>query len=247
MKPTHAADRYYAGVLAQFEQVRTTQAAALETGAAWIAEALGADHLLYAFGSGHSHVMAEEVFFRAGGLVRAVPILDPPLMLHEGAQASTQLERTEGYAAHILGSYPMEAGDVFLVASNSGRNAVPIEMTQLARARGVRTIALTNPRQSRTLGSRHSSGRTLVDVADLVIDNGCEIGDACLEMAGMPSRVGPTSTLTGALIVNLLVVRAMELLAERGTPTEIFISSNAGGEDHNRRCLERLGRRLRHI
>lgn len=246
MQP-NAADRYFAALLGQFQTIRSTQAQALETGAAWIAEAIAGDHLLYAFGSGHSHVMAEEIFFRAGGLVRAVPILDPPLMLHGGAQASTQLERREGYAAGVLDRYSVGAGDVVLVVSNSGRNAVPIELALLSQARGARTIAISNPRQSRELGSRHSSGRTLPEVADLVIDNACVIGDACLDLPGMPSKVGPTSTLTGALIVNLMTVRAMELLVERGTPAEIFISSNAGGEAHNQLVLARLAGRLQHL
>src|SRR5205085_8126865 len=121
--------------------------------------------------TGHSHLLAEEIFYRAGGLARACPILDTRLMLHENAIQATYDEREEGYGATILDRYPVAAGDVLVVASNSGRNSVPIDLALEAQRRGLRTVAITNLAHSRAWPSRHNSGKTLAEVADLTLDN----------------------------------------------------------------------------
>ena len=211
------------------------------------AEALAADRWLYAFGTGHSHALAEEVFYRAGGLARAVPILDAKLMLHDNAIEATYLEREEGYAARLLDLYPVAAGDVLIVASNSGRNAVPIEMVLTGRARGMKTIAIVNLAHSNAWPSRHSSGKKLADVADLVIDNCGVIGDARLELPGLPGLVASTSTNTGALIVNLIIAQAVENAIARGVTPEIYISSNTSGDAHNDVLLQKYKSRIRHL
>jgi len=120
----NACERYYAVAREQLEKIFTTQRAAIEQAAAWLGEALANGRWLYAFGTGHSHALAEEIFYRAGGLARGVPILDDLLMLHKEAIEATYLERREGYAAELFRQYPVERGDMLIVASNSGRNAV---------------------------------------------------------------------------------------------------------------------------
>ena len=117
-----ALERYFDIVQQQIAKLRSTQWPAIARAAEWLGEALATDHWLYAFGTGHSHALAEEIFYRAGGLAHAVPILDAKLMLHDNAIEATYLEREEGYAARLLDLYPVAAGDVLIVASNSGRN-----------------------------------------------------------------------------------------------------------------------------
>ena len=143
----------------------------IEKAAQMIATAMQNDKWLYVFGSGHSHMMAEEFFYRAGGLMRVYPIMEPTLMLHEGAIKSTQAERQSGTAKKILDNYPIDLGDVLIVASNSGRNAVPIEMAIEAKKIGVSVVALTSLNHSKAVTSRHSSGKRLFELADIVIDN----------------------------------------------------------------------------
>jgi uncharacterized phosphosugar-binding protein len=242
-----AMDRYFEIVQNQLQQIRATQWTQLAQAADWIATALVHDHWLYAFGTGHSHLLAEEIFFRAGGLVRGVPMLDEKLMLHENAIDATWQERKEGYAEECLSRYPLEAGDVLIVASNSGRNAVPVEMVRGAQQRGLKVIAVTNVAHSNAWPSRHPSGQNLADAADLVLDNCGVSGDACLALPGMPSYVGPTSTVTGALIINLLVVQAIENALARGFAPEIYISSNSNGDDHNEQLLQKYKSRIRHL
>jgi uncharacterized phosphosugar-binding protein len=243
----NAMERYFEAVQAQLLKLRRTQWGRIEEGAELIATALLNDHWLYAFGTGHSHLLAEEIFFRAGGLARGVPILDEATMLHENAIEATWRERKPGHAASVLKQYPVEPGDVLLVASNSGRNAVPIEMVIEARERGLKTIALTNFEHSRQWPSRHSSGKMLAEVADLALDNCGVAGDACLELTGMPDKVGPTSTITGAMIINLLIVQALENAMARGSVPEIYISSNSYGDDHNEKLLQKYKSRIRHL
>jgi uncharacterized phosphosugar-binding protein len=247
MKPMDACEKYYTAAREQLEKVFVTQRAAIEQAAAWLGETLANDRWLYAFGTGHSHMLAEEIFYRAGGLAHAVPMLDELLMLHKEAVAATHLERREGYAAGLLEHYPVAKGDLLIVASNSGRNAVPIELATLGRERGMKTVVITNLAHARAWPSRHSSGKTLAEVADLVIDNCGVPGDACLELTGMSAAVGPTSSITGAFIVNAIIVQGIENALARGVAPEIYISSNSNGDGHNDKLLEKYKSRIRHL
>lgn len=243
----NACDHYHAAVSHQLEKVFTTQRVAIEQAAEWLGETLAADGWLYAFGTGHSHMLAEEIFYRAGGLAHGVPMLDSQLMLHDKAIDATYLERREGYAEGLLNQYPVQAGDILIVASNSGRNAVPIELALAGRERGLKVVAIVNLEHGRAWPSRHASGRNLAEVADLVIDN-CGIeGDATLDLPGLPSKVGPTSSITGLFIINALIVRAMELALQRGHAPEIYISSNSNGDNHNEVLLAKYRSRIRHL
>lgn len=243
-----ALERYHALVAEQLARVVATQAEAVAQAAGWLRDALRRDRFLYVFGTGHSHLLAEEVFYRAGGLARAVPILDEPLMLHQGAVRSTELERQPGYAAELLERYPLAAGDLLVVASNSGRNPVPIELALGARERGARTVALVSRRHAAAAPSRHPSGDTLADVVDLVLDNGGVAGDAALALPGLAQPVGPTSTIVGAFLLHAIVAQAAELLALAGAPPEVYASANLeGSAAHNAALLRRYQGRVPHL
>ncbi len=242
-----AYDSFVSVARSQFDQVATTQRPAIEQAARWVAEALTGDRFLFAFGTGHSHMIAEEIFYRAGGLARGIPMLEEPLMLHENAIEATYKEREPGYAARILNSYPVTAGDVLVVASNGGRNAVPIELVLEAKARGVKTVAITNRTQSFRWASRHASGKRLAEVADVVIDNCGVDGDAAVDLPGFPHRLGPPSSITGMLIINLIIIQAVEYAVQNGVQPEVFISSNTSGDDHNDLLLQKYRSQNRHL
>jgi uncharacterized phosphosugar-binding protein len=246
-KTIKAMDRYYELLMKQMERVKETQWEKIELAGRWLGESLAKDGWLYAFGTGHSHLLAEEIFYRAGGLARATPMLDSALMLHEKAIEATYKEREAGYGIEFLNSYPVQAGDVLMVASNSGRNAVPIDLALEGKRRGLRVIAITNLEQSRAWPSRHSSGKLLADAAELTIDNCGVNGDACLELEGLPGKVGPTTTSTGALIVNAIIVEGIEQAMKLGKAAEIYISSNTFGDDHNEKLLQKYKNKIRHL
>ena len=146
--------------------------------------------MLHVFGTGHSHILAEEAFYRAGGLAAINPILDRRLMFFDGVMASTQAERETGYAGRILEREDVRAGDAAIVASNSGRNAVPIEMAVEFQRRGVKVIAIASLTHSRAGHSRHALGRRLFEIADIVIDTRIPAGDAAIAIPGSASPNG---------------------------------------------------------
>lgn len=218
-------------IVGLFDEILETQASALDAARDAVVAALAADRLVYAGGSGHSHLLAEEVFYRAGGIAAAQAIFDEDLMLHKGAQRSTQLEREEGRAARILVDYAISPGDVVFIASNSGRNAYPIELALLTRKLGATTIALTSTRHAKRVSSRHSSGKLLCEVTDIVIDNGGAYGDTSLPIPGRSVAMGPTSTLTGVFILNAILAEAIAELATRGIDADVYQSANGEGAE----------------
>ena len=207
-----------------------------------VASALEQGHDVHAFGSGHSHMLAEEIFYRAGGLARVRPILYGPLMLHEDAAASTQIERRPEIADQLLASHPIQRGDVLIVASNSGGNAVAARLAQRARDLGAKVIAITSLRYALSSEARQNGLPRIHELGDVVIDNGGVVGDAAVEIAGLDRRVGPTSTVIGAAIINALVAEAIEILVQRGARVDVLVSSNvAGGDALNAPLLKAQG------
>ncbi|WP_227872120.1 SIS domain-containing protein [Paenibacillus albus] len=233
----NAGAEYIDGILQLVEKLKAN-IEPLNQSAQLITDAIEAGRTLHVFGTGHSHMLAEELFYRAGGLACVNPILEEGLMLHRSAVQSTELERLEGLASIILKQQSPQEGDVIIIASNSGRNAVNIEMALAAKASGLKVIAITSLNHAGASSSRHSSGKRLHEVSDVVIDNyGC-IGDASVEIPGLPIKVSPTSTVLGACIANAIVAEVVMLLMKRGFTPELFASSNMdGGDEHNRRLL----------
>lgn len=223
-------------------KIRETQMPAIKKAADMVATAIADGNIVHVFGVGHSHIIAEEAFFRAGGLAPVNAILEPCLMLHEGATKSTQLENLTGLAQILLDYYEVKKGDVLIIASNSGVNAVPVEMAVLAQSRGVPTVAITSLNYSRTL---KGPGKALFEVADVVIDNFGAPGDALLELPDTPQRVGPTSTVLGTAIINTIMIEAAYTLQQLGLKPPIYMSSHLpGAAEHNmflaRRYRERI-------
>lgn len=229
------------------QQVEQTQAEVVQKAAELTAERLMAGNLLHVFGTGHSHILAEEVFFRAGGLVQVNAILDPALMLHLSASKSTDLERLPNYARIVLERYDLREGDVFLVVSNSGRNAVPIEAALYAGEHGLRVIAMTSASAYAALPSRHPSGKKLVDVAEIVIDTCVPEGDASLSLPGLEQRFGPLSTILGSALIQAYICAIIETMLRHQVQPKVLISANVeSGQDHSA-LFQDYRQRIRHF
>jgi uncharacterized phosphosugar-binding protein len=237
---------YLSEIRRLLDLVEATQSQAVYAAAELVADAITGQHLFHVFGTGHAHILAEELFYRAGGLLPVDPILDSGLMLHDGALASSQVERLPGYAKVIFSKHNLEAGDAILIASNSGVNAAPVEGALEARQLGLKVIALTSLTHSRAVPARHSSGAKLYELADVVIDNcGCT-GDAVLEIEGLPGKIEATSTVIGATLLHWLEHETVKILMGRGITPEIAISSNVpGGDAHNAAGFARYRGRVR--
>ncbi len=223
MKKTY---QYISNIQNLIQQVIETQMENIDAAGAIIAETVMNQGFVFTFGTGHSHMMAEELFYRAGGLARVYPILEDALMLHNGAIKSTDMERLGGYAELILSRYECTEKDCLIIASNSGRNPVNIEMVTAAQQRGMKVIGLTNLTHSKAQESRHVSGKKLYQLVDVVIDNqGC-LGDASVFIPQLNRSIAATSTSLGAMLLQAAVISAIEIMLEKQFIPEVFSSSN---------------------
>lgn len=237
MKKTH---QYIANIQNLINQVLETQMDKIDEAGTIVANTVMNNGFVYTFGTGHSHMMAEELFYRAGGLARIYPILEDALMLHNGAIKSTEMERLNGYAELILERFECSEKDCLIIASNSGRNPVNIEMVKAAHKRGMKVIGLTNLIHSKAQESRHHSGLKLYQIGDVVLDNqGC-LGDASIYIPEIDRNIAATSTSLGAMLLHAVVISAIEQMIEKGHVPEVFSSSNLDeGDAINNEILAR--------
>lgn len=232
--------QYIQNIQALIQRAHDTQLASINQAGTIVANTVMRNGFVYTFGTGHSHMMAEELFYRAGGLARIYPILEDALMLHNGAIKSTEMERLGGYAELILQRYECTDRDCLIIASNSGRNAVTVEMVHAARQRGMPVIALTNLKHSKAQESRHVSGKKLYEIADVVLDNqGC-LGDASVLIPEIERSIAATSTSLGAMLLHAVIISAVEQMLAKGHVPEVFSSSNLDeGDAINNEILAR--------
>lgn len=220
---------YIDGLQAVLNRIKCEQAVHIEQAGQMVADSLAAGGVIHAFGTGHSHLIAEEAFFRAGGIAAVNPILDERLIFLKGALESTRSEQQSGLARALIAEEEVRAEDIAIIISNSGRNAASIEMALEMKARSVRVIAITNVRQSSAAPARHSSGQRLYEFADVVVDNCVPPGDALLALPGLKSRIGPSSTVAGAAIINAIIIEAVTELLRRGESVPVLPSANIEG------------------
>ncbi|MDN6626156.1 MAG: SIS domain-containing protein [Pisciglobus halotolerans] len=213
-----------------FDAVKDQETDTISAAAKMIADSCADGGKLYLFGSGHSHMIAEEAYLRAGGLAFVKAILPPELMLHEMPNKSTYLERLNGYAEILLDLYKVEKKDVLVVISNSGRNNVPVEMCLEAKKRGTTVIALTSLDHSAETTSRHFSGKKIADIADITINNHAPKGDAAYPLSSS-IQVGAVSSFTGTIIMQALITQVVANLLELGVDPPVFKSSNLDNAD----------------
>ena len=235
----------YLETLQKLQEDLLAEGAAIEQAAEMLAECIANGGLVHVFGSGHSHMMAEEVFYRAGSLMAFNAMLDINLTSF-GTLRAGEVERTEGYAPIILNSFKVTAGEVVIVVSNSGINPVPIDLAIEAGKLGAKTIAMTSAAAYAIAKSRHSSGKKLAEVCDLTIDSHVPEGDAILSFEGLPSKVAASSTALGAALLNMLIAQTVAVMLERGYRVPALVSMNVpSGDEHNRALIEEYAPRLR--
>ena len=234
-----AIDFYFSNLNAILTRTLETQKDGMEAASRKIADCMREGGMVYTFGTGHGHLLALEIFYRAGGMACLCPILDEKLMLHISAAGSTLEERDEGWVDKLMEKYPIKAGDVLIDMSNSGRNAVPVLLAMEARKRGAYVIALTSMQHTQAVTSRNSLNLRLFETADLVLDNGGVLGDASYQAAD-GSMVGATSTAVGAAMLQSIVCRVKELSLAENFEADYFKSSNVdGGDEWNDRLIEK--------
>ncbi|MFI9614481.1 SIS domain-containing protein [Streptomyces sp. NPDC052023] len=241
------ADQYLDAAVGLLQRVRAEESGNIAAAGRLLADTVAAGGRLFAFGAGHSSLAAQDVVYRAGGLALMNLLVVPGVVGVDVMPATlgSALERVDGLAAAVLDSSPLRAGDVLVIISLSGRNALPVEMALNARALGVRVIGVTSVAYAGETSSRHSSGTYLKDHCDIVLDSKIAVGDAELTHDLVPAPFAPASTVvTAALLQSVMATAAVEL-AGRGIEPPLLRSGNVdGGHDWNGRVLEEYGDRI---
>ena len=252
-----AALTYFERSIELLKGIRETQLATINGAAELCAERIFRGGLVFLFGNGHSRMMCEEMTPRQGCFPGFVALVELALSNHadivgtNGLRGPLYLERYEGYAEQILRGFRFGPHDAFIVISTSGIRPVVVEMAMGARKRGLPVIAILSKAHCDASKPAHSSGHKLTGVADIVIDNQCPAGDCIVEMEGLEWRTGPVSTLTGAMIINMLRVATAEKLLARGhkpvmLPSHQFVG-NTGAEQQLENFYEAYRKSLAHL
>ena len=203
-----AAITYFDQTLSILQHLRETQLPNIERAAEICTTSIAQGGLVFLFGNGHSRMMCEEMTPRQGCFPGWVALVELSLSNHaaivgaNGLRAPLHLEKYEGYAEEILKGFRFGPHDAFIVISTSGIRPVVVEMAMGAQSRGLPVIGIVSRGHCEQSPAAHSSGKKLIDVVDLVIDNHCPPGDCVLELEGLDWRTGPASTVTGAMILD---------------------------------------------
>jgi uncharacterized phosphosugar-binding protein len=235
-QPLLAAERFHQAALARLQNLLDAQRDALDCAAGLCTEAIAADGLVHLFGCGHSRMLCEEMTPRQGCFVGWHTIVELGLTFHNlivgpnGLRQSLHLEKTPGYAEQILRNFAFGPKDVLIVISTSGIREVIVEMAEGAKQRGLGVIGVLSRVHCEQARPAHASGKKLIDVADVILDNGAPVGDCLLELEGSANKTGPFSTLGGALVMNMLRCEVAQRLVERGIepvflPSHQFVGS----------------------
>ena len=234
---------YLDGIESLISKIRDTQLGPIDEAAEHFAETIATGHIVHAFGSGHSVLPVMDLFPRYGAFVGFHPIMDSRLMWTTvvgsgGAPEVLWQERQEGYIDVILPAHKLEEGDSILVFSHGGLNPAPVEMALAAKERGLTVVAVTSGENRLLNKPTHSSGKSLGDAADVVIDNCSPPEDALVPIDGVRGNVGASSTVTGVVVTMSLLSETAAKLAARGAmPEMVFVSPNVPGVAKNNNTL----------
>ena len=231
--------QYHSHITRILQDVFEQEAESMEQAARLIADANEEGRSIFGFGCNHAGLITLELFYRTGGMVTVNPIRAPGMMLELSPPTMTsEMERIPGYGKIILNNEPCKAGDILLIHSVSGRNAVTIDMAERAKELGMTVVVVTNMNTATTVTSRHPSGKMLHDFADILIDNHGDRGDATIRLEGFEQKLASTSTVVGAAILNAVTARASEILWKKGIKPPVFMSGNIdGGDAYNKAVI----------
>lgn len=239
------AQAYLSMITELVAKVGTSQADGVKSAAGLITDALDSGGVVQAFGSGHSEALAMEIAGRAGGLVPTNRLALRDIVLYGGQPRAVLedpgLERDPEVARRLYDLAPIDPRDVFVIASNSGVNGVVVELALLVKERRHGLIAVTSLEHSGRVPPRHPSGKRLCDIADVVLDNGAPYGDVAL-----PAQTGAVSSVTAAVLAQMVIAEVVARLTEAGQTPPIYLSANIpGGHEHNQVLEARYAGRIR--
>ncbi|HTN07086.1 sugar isomerase domain-containing protein [Agriterribacter sp.] len=225
-------------------QIETTQLENIQKAAAIMANSIECGRWVHTFGCGHATLPIEEMYPRIGGFVGFHPIVELPLTFFTnitgqmGVHQFVFLERVEGYGVEIMKGYTFDKRDTMWLFSHSGINNVNIDVALEAQKQGMKVIAFGSAAEATGKQTRHSSGKNIFEIADLVVDTCAPAGDASVPLKNHQDKIGPVSTMAFVTCVWMTVTTVAEILADRGVKLHIHPSHNVPGDTTAKQRLE---------
>lgn len=245
-------DAYLARVVAHLSSLNAPEVRdSVDAAARLIAAKMVADELVYVYGpGGHSNLAAQEVFFRAGGVVNVSAILDAGTLLSNGALRSMHAERAPGYGRIVIEDNRLRESDLLILVNAYGINATLIDAAITAKERGVRLVGVSSRIHAESIPSghpaRHPSGQNLHDLVDVHVDTKVPVGDTLLSIDGVAEQVGPVSTFANSFVLHSMMAAAVALVCEQGIRPTIWTSANApDGDERNAWFIDNFKGRVR--
>jgi uncharacterized phosphosugar-binding protein len=230
------ATQWLANVRSVIDDIEATQLPQIRRAAELMADSIAAERWVHTFGCGHATIPVEEMYPRIGGFVGFHPMVELPLTFFTritgemGIHQFLFLERAEGYGQAIMKSYQFDPRDTMWIFSHTGINNVNIDVALRAKELGMRVVAAGSAEQARGSTTRHPSGKTLFDLADVLIDTRVPAGDSSVKLQRHQDHVGPVSTMAFVTVVWMTITTVAEILAERGVKLYIHPSHNVPGD-----------------
>lgn len=244
---------YFNNVVDIFKKIKEQSENSIDEAATLMSEVILDGKLVHIIGpGGHSNMAAMELLWRAGGLAPINAILDPGIALVHGAKHSNIMERTPGYAKSVLDSYDIKEGEVMIIANSYGINSMTIDSVLEAKARGLKTIGVTSTSFADYIPKdhpiRHSSGKNLYEIVDIFVNTYLPLGDAIVKFDNFEQKIAPTSTLCNSFTLNLMVIKTVEKILEKGGVPPVWVSANMpGGDETNKQLEEKYSSRIKHL
>jgi len=226
------------------DKIEATQLDAIKKAAALMAETIAAGRWVHTFGCGHATLPIEEMYPRIGGFVGFHPMIEIPLSFFThivgemGVHQFVFLERVEGYGQQIMKSYKFDPRDVMWLFSHSGINNVNIDIALEARRIGMKIVVFGSAGEFSNIKTRHSSGKQIFELADVVVDTCVPAQDASVPLKNHVDKIGPVSTMAFVTAVWMTICTVAEILADRGVKLYIHPSHNVPGDTTARQRLD---------
>ena len=245
-------EKYFDELDKVIEKIRTTQQENIMKAAAILADTTEKGGIIYGFGTGHSHLVADDAFWRAATPANYCALLEPSASGNQEITKSYYVENTYGIGKLVVDYHRITPNDCMIIISNSGNNIAPVDAALRAKEKGIPIIAITAVEYSNYLKCKHKDNVKLKDVADVVLDNCSLIGDAAVEIEGFKMKVGSTSTIPNIYLQNAILTQMVENLVEKGIEPDVYYNGHLAFmdedcADHNDRLVDKYFYRIRNL
>lgn len=247
-----AYEKYLTGIKEIIDRIEATQSEKIIQAAELLADVSEKGGIIYGFGSGHSHLVIEDAFWRAATPANYCALLEPSITGSFEITKSYGIENLYGIGTQVVDYHRITPNDALIVISNSGNNIAPVDAALRAKEKGIPVIAITAVDYGNYLTTKHRLGVKLKDVADIVLDNCTPIGDAVTEIDGFPMKVGSSSTIPMVLLQNMILTEMVEILVKRGFEPDVYYNGHIAfmdekASEHNDRLVDKYFYRIRNL